>query len=843
MLRFEWKKIRRQRKLLVLLLAVLVGTGLLYILNTMSQEDWKEEAFDQTDVYRSDVAVEGEHLKQEQEDAGDGEVPPELSSRQEALSKLSQALYEWRDVIYYANWKEYPAAEQTFAREVRNYSEKGGFFNALSGENLELVEAKSAWLVTHGLAYEDERHPLTPHLFLSETVRIFFGLPGLVVLILLFGAIEISDREQGTWRLIRTEPVTRMSVVLSKFGVLLIVLVLYGVTVIGSGLLIPLVAGGGLPAWQYPVVLHGGESFAIESVLFWLVRGLMYFICGAVFLFALMLAAGTRFAKSFSGLAFVFFLGLAGYVLSGLFPSIKNPFRMLHWAELTDLIPNSGDWQLIAATLAATILLLALAVLLPENRTESKSASKPRFAGGESPKNSWRTGRMALFEWRKTVRQGLFGQSIVLFLLAVLGGYFLLYESARDHQAEYFERVKEYAQSDLEFADQLKSNSEEVIEIGKREMQEFGDQMMGVDEEQAEDMLQTARMAEVRSSVELDKISAYEERDWRRFHADQLYTVYAKYRMVIGDVYNSSNIGQGIWFGRFNEDVTFAEKEWMIRHDIKPVFSGEIAVSMYDSWGDWEKERKQWMEENQKVDAGGLFSLYHVFSSGLYLIPILLFVFLFGTGMAAERGKRRTMDLLLTQPVWSRSVFLGKAVNGIAASSVAMAGIFGILLILGTVFRGFGDWMYPILRYVPEKVSAREDYTGMLSGSKGFEFLPLGDYAVQGLVLSVLVLIFLIALALFISVFTRHSAVVFAAAAILSAAGYYAGRSIWPEAAAYIPFTYLKIGDILNGELAARLDVPEISFWTGTWVLSAGILFLLLAGYLTLRVGFRLRRG
>ena len=87
--------------------------------------------------------------------------------------------------------------------------------------------------------------------------------------------------------------------------------------------------------------------------------------------------------------------------------------------------------------------------------------------------------------------------------------------------------------------------------------------------------------------------------------------------------------------------------------------------------------QKIWVEENIRIDNSGLYSLYIYFDKYFYFIPLMLFLFLLGAGFANEKGKKKTLQLLKTQPVAEKKIFLGK---GIYASTTALVSSVGLFL-------------------------------------------------------------------------------------------------------------------------------------------------------------------
>ena len=285
-------------------------------------------------------------------------------------------------------------------------------------------------------------------------------------------------------------------------------------------------------------------------------------------------------------------------------------------------------------------------------------------------------------------------------------------------------------------------------------------------------------------------------------------------------------IGADPTISEFTLDASIEEKNWLMEHKIQPVFSGEFIPTIYSNWGNRHKEKKEWEEENRKVDNSGLFILRIYFDQYFYFLPMVLFLFLFGAGFSSEKGKRATLQFLKTQPIAEKNVYLGKGIQATVTALFSSLGLFAFVILIATIFNRFGDWHYPILHYDSKVLVVSETYTGIKSvGQKGFHMVLLGDYLVESIALFVCILLFFIGLSILLSLFFKRQLAVFTTTILIGVTGYVGSSQLLSESAHLSPFTYLNIAKIINGEVSLLVNNPSVNFQTGSLVLLAGTLF------------------
>lgn len=210
----------------------------------------------------------------------------------------------------------------------------------------------------------------------------------------------------------------------------------------------------------------------------------------------------------------------------------------------------------------------------------------------------------------------------------------------------------------------------------------------------------------------------------------------------------------------------------------------------------------------------------------------MIILFLVGIGFASERGKRPTLQLLLTQPVRKRDLFLGKVFTNSIIGIGGFVGFFGLLVFIGTLANRFGDWAHPVLHYDQKWI---DDPFSIVDGEssilEGFHLMPLGYYLLETVALLLLVFWFSIVLSIFLSQFIRSKVGVIGALAATIVAGYIGSHKLLGDFLHLSPFTYFDVARITNGEIAVLAENYQITVMTGSLVLLASIIGLIAIGW------------
>lgn len=834
--KFEIKKLWSQKKFLWLFLITILVISALFIQNNIEQERMAEralEAFQPLQDHTYSIREELNTLKRE------GTLSEAQADQLGYVQNMGSALMFWEAAIDHGNWSDIPGLEHDFLQNVLKYEEAGGEFIALAGVDREIAISKNEVLVEQGLSYEDESYPVSPHLFVKDGVNYLHSLLGVTILIIFFANSITIEKEQRTWLILKTQPLTSWKLVFGKFTSVLVTMIIFIVMVLSFGLVIPLLFGDQSLNMHYPQVTNAGDSFLIISTFHYVIRGVVLFSCVSMFSFSLAFLLSKWLKKTFTlimSVACILFLGYLTTESIALLQAPWNPFQYFRFNELLNEIPNRTDLLYPLLAMLWSLVLIILTVFLPDKGTGKMifDTLKEPFHHGVTRSYSYNVWNMSIFEWRKLKRNSILFQIYLLLILGVAFGYYMISQEAVEKETTYIDHLRKMVYEEL-YSEHLKERLvyyEGVIENAE----------LSGDEPLAENFRWLLELAEegvefiqYRESMQRAAIEDYEQGDWISLYEYQLFE---NEFVDDNDAFESGNIGnlrkQDI--GQFTVDVSIAEKYWLMEHHIQPVFSGEYVSTIHEHWGAYAVPhfRDEWREENRKVDNSGLFSVYLLFQQYFFFIPILLFVFLLGGGFASERGKKATLHFLMTQPVAIKNIFLGKIISATSISLLSGAGLVVIVLLLGTVFNRFGDWMYPILHYNSDKVVHSADYEGMVSAGNGFHFVPLGEIVLLNSLLFLLILLFFITLSLVLSLVMKNLLSVLTTTVLIGAGGYWVSNQLLTERAHLSPFTYLDIPKITNGEIATLLNNPGVNALTGTFAMLVPTIILLMVGYIWL---------
>ena len=838
--KFELKKILRQKKFVWLMVLVLLSVGWFFYQNNIEQDLMSKEAEEKIlpivlkvdQLYAQLLPLDRENRLTE-----------EQAKQFDILNNMATSTFQWKSAIYGKRWDEIPQVENEFYSLLEKYEDAGGVFTTLEGVEREKAIDKNAYLVKHDLPYANETDPVSPALQMSEITPILLGPAGLLLLLLLFGNAYTSEKEQQTLLTLRTQPLRRWKLLLAKYAGLLVVTFFYLFYVAIGGWVIPVVFGDTFNDLLYPTFLETGDSFSLIPIWQHLLNVTILFLGAGAFLFALLLLIGTQLRSSFSTIMLTGFLTMIGVVLTDALPITQipwNPFQFFRADRFLTEMPIHPIWLYAVSAFLWCILLLAVAILLREGeRGLFKSAQelKPYHKGKMTHLQSiWNN---SLFEWRKTKRRGLVGQSLIVLSIAVIVGYFYFAEQVKEKENEALEglaSIVEEAENDTGliayYLESIEEMEKLIAEANARG--EDGDFIYGHNIEYIQGNINVAREEAALAKQALD---GYEKQEWDPLYDYQLSNDHRYLESLIE--MKKHNYSPYTIFGY---ETAIAQKEWMKEHTIQPVFAGTYIPNIHDQWKEEHRKEKKWNEQaNRKVDHSGLFSLFMYFRDYLYFIPMLLFLLLVGAGFSGERGKRPTLQMLVTLPIMKRSLFLGKVLFSsiIAIGSAIVVFLFAVLV--GTVFNRFGDWMYPVLHYHSRKEFQSFDFTGQRAFEGGYHFMPLGEYLLKSLLLYVCVALFLLALTNVLGLFIRQPLVVYALTGLISLAGYLVSWKL-DDFAQYSPFLYLNIPKVVNGEIMTLLNNPSISLYMGCVILFGAMAFLLIAAYVGLSFGDRVVR-
>ncbi len=831
---FELKKIFKKKRLLYLLIIIAIFSLYQFTNNASQQDQLVDQLYEKTETLYNEVNfidrdLDEKRLKNQLDDLG--------LERSNYIKEMKSALSRWRSAIYYEEFNDIPKFEREFLQSLQAYLNTGEEFEPLDGLSFEYALQKNAWMIEHDLAIEDETYPVSPHLFLKESSKWLFGILGIIILLLCFGDILSAEREQHTWLTLKTQPITNFKIFFSKYFALLIGLLFYIFFTIFIGVFVPIILGDHQLILNYPQAFVVGDEVAIISTLHYLLLKIMLLIVAALISFSLIFLVSKLFKSTFSTLMTSFFVLLIGYLLTESVSLLQTPINIFQHLRLDQIIleqVNLIDWKYPVFAILWSAIILVIASVLPERvgKHIHFNTTRKAFNSGETNSKRGKLWNVVIFEFRKLFRKGNLIQGLIILLLLISIGYYFLYQFEVAKEKEYFDYLNE----------ELTAIQNGLIPMFEDSLGNFTMEMENTSDELQKEALQeyiegyteAIHLYETRMNKINEGIEGYQLGKWAPLYEHQLFQV----KLMNGDFDEPlKHISHGeATKNEFRYYVSVEEKKWLIEKDIQPIFSGDYRLTMHDEWPDYpinEMGRRNYEKRNQNVNASGLYSLYHYYEFYIYVIPLLLFLFLLGTSISSERGKKNTIFYMQTQPISSRTIFLGKTISSSLVAFASILGLVSFILLLGTVFNRFGDWNYPVLHYDTLSTSTAENYTGIITDyhDYGFHFIPLGNYLIQCLVLLLLVTLFMIALGNVISLFVKNTFTVLLLSIVINIFGYIMSVEHLSQWSYLSPFTYFDIFRVSNGEVATLFDQPLINSYMGFFILIISTLLLVMIGY------------
>ncbi|AJD89545.1 hypothetical protein JMA_02280 [Jeotgalibacillus malaysiensis] len=815
MMVFEWKKLWKQKKILLILTLIIAYGMITYLQNVSDQDRFKEQLYHDTENVRIELAALMERFAEEQEE---GELDQARQDQEEYAKEAQSALYALRADIDTEQWVAIPEKEKNFLAAIESFTESGGVLSSLNGHELDLAIQKNNWLNKYELPVENERVPVSPHSFTKEFSTTILSIAGLALILLLLGNSLVGEKEQNTWLLIKTQPVSKRRVLIAKYFTMVFALLCTVIITIGSSILIALAFGDGNLTLHYPVLLSDGTRIEIITIGTYLIRLFILFFSAGLIAFSINMIFNSLLNQSFIAIACTFVVLGSGILLTHSFQILEtyvNPFSLFLMSDLLERIPGNTDvLYLLSAALWST-LLLWVAIKIPDQqrkRTAAEKEQKP-FRKGETYNKTNRLWIMMVFEWRKLVRKGLYKQGMLLLTVLVLGGYLLVSMESKAREEAYIAELQERKENEFIFVENLTA----FIESFEKDLEDQDDDFMKSSIQKNIDMTYESIGLSQDFIKQLDRaLNGYEEKDWSSFNDYLLWQV----RFDNGEYDTETYINNRFeLYGQFTVQASMEEKRLLVERNLQPLFPGAYIPTIFDNWGDDEEGRQEFQKANEKVDHSGLYTFYLFFTSYGYGIVFFVLLFVLGVGLTAEKGKKNTIRLLATQPISGYQLFSGKLLVASLTAVLSSAFIFGLIVLLGTTMNRIGDWNYPILHYDHSDLANAEGYTGTIVQGNGFHFITLGEYLLSSMMLYTLLVLFTLTLAMLVSLFLKRTMAVLTLTAVIIAGGYLIGTEFLSEWSWLSPFTYFNLPHVINGQLSINVDAPNLNRQIGAIVL------------------------
>lgn len=830
LLRFEWKKMWKQKKLLLMLFVVMISVLAIYFTIDLSVKPKQERAIAQmgTVISHADQIYSALYEKELTGVITDDEI-----EQFDLINQMATALFHRNSSIYKEQWEKIPLHEKDIFTYLQAYEQAGGQFSVLTPLQKEQLIQKNDWMIAYDVAYEDELYPSSPALLTKKNVDLLFSVAGVFLLLLLFGNTMTKEKELQTWRTLQSQPISIQKIILTKYLINFISVLTFILTVLIISLFLSLTYSDYPLNFNYPIMITSGEAFSFISTTEYLLRLILLFIGATAFAFSVALFISKFIQNSFGAIVMTGVLLSIGIFVTDTFSLLQmpfNPFRVFQFENiLVELLEHSSFLPVLSAIIWSAVILV-LTIKMPDKVVKllNKREDYSFFRNGKTASHRSAVWTIIVFEWRKVKRNILLKQLFVMLSLFAIIGYFVLQAQAEKRQDDYFESLQAILyNTEHEWIPSQKQSLEEIQQLLQEAIDEDDKFLMALYEEDAQRIEQMIQDDIENNALLASTIESFENGDFLPLYNYQLKQ---NQRYLMFD--NTQEIS------KFTIEANIKEKEWLIEHKIQPVFIGDFQTTIYDYFSDQDLEARKYYEDAyDKIDHSALFSLYIYFKNYFYIILLVLLLVLFGAGYANEKGKKRTWDFLKTEPIEERKMILGKSSFSIILATMSSLALFAFIILFTTIFNRFGDWKYPVLHYDSKKyIDTLETYEGIRKFEGAGHFIYLGDYLMSSFGLFFSILLFLMSLSILLSRFFKRQFAVLGLTILITGVGYYLSKFFLEDRAYLSPFTYLNIGEIANGERGALLDSPYLTVQTGCILLIAcSLLFLVCSTVLKLK--------
>ena len=845
---FELKKMWRRKQFLMLTLIALACVMVLFLRNFWAQDEIVNRAFQSMAPHSQSVFKIGNQFREEMMLRSEDATPDKaFMDAFDNSSTMSTEFGKWQEAMRNKEWESVPESEMALIQTIFNHIEWGGSYDGYAEDGLYQSFEKNKILLELSLPYEDDLYSISPPNFTKTVFTYIVSIPALALLVVLLGDQLVIEKERNTIRTLSTQPIRKWWLLFGKFMSQLSVVVFTLIVIIIACFVIPLFFGVQQGSFSYPQLIHLSDGFDFITIGHYLLLHSFLFVGMFSLLCSFILLYSTFVKDRLSVIVFTLLTLFGGLVLTKQFSALQsavNPFYYVRFQELIEQPHLLGNPLLIAVPYcyALFIVFISSTVLKMKDTTENGKKEMQPFKKGAVLKTIHPFFYAVTFEWRKFKREGIVKRFTIITLLLIVGGYAFIAFSTNQLREQYITNKN----STLESSKEIISAFEQTIKGGQgilEKLEEKGSTLTSSEERQKEiaqsqvDGFGDAVSAQMKRIEQQEKeLFAYEQGDWKTIHESWIGEIMLWWKDPhYGDNMPTERGG----LSDFTYMASVQENEWMIEHNLATIHNSN-PYRLY-TWTIYDKfisplEQLKWNQDTRKVDKTGLFYIYTFFTTYGYFILIGLLLLLFGAGMTAEKGVKRTLTFLQTQPLTKSAIFLGKtSISMLLAVGIALLSIVCMVL-LGTVSDRFGDWKFPVLYYDLPSVVDSESYTGFLAEEGGFHFIYMGNFLLETGALFLAGLVFLIALSLAVSLFFNNAMGALLTTLILAVGGYVASSlPVFASIAHWSPFTYLNVGKIANGEMAIVLGNESVSTMLGLAALLIGTVLLVGAGTLWFR--------
>ncbi|KYG33024.1 ABC transporter permease [Alkalihalobacillus trypoxylicola] len=808
---FEWKKSWRNHKLLLLIAVSFIIIVSLFLRNVLLQEEFSTNQFDNWINYQQDVFT----IMAEYEQGISSETVSERNRELHFNSlEMNEVIFDIQEIIRIEDWKALAQLELTFLEKVQIDMELGGSYSALSEQELNQWIEKNKILVANQLPIESSDYPVTSTSFMKMILLLFSGIMGLLILTFFFSDYISDEFENDTIKTLSTQPVSIKKIFLSKYINFLFITIIWLISIISLSMLVSFFYHQDFGSFVYPQPIEGsGSDFHIST---WEYSLKLLLLSVAIYMFYVskLLVLSVLFQTKLTTLISMFFLLVMGYFLTHNIEWLQfsgNPFLYVNPAMIIEHPNEYGFFIPIMVLVISSVVLFYLSLfLLKFNFVFNKQSNflKP-FKRGEELARKHPFIATFLFEIRKGTRLGKWKLSLIIVIISLISCYgYLNYQKSEN---ELF--FNEWVNRDITTLEEQSIPYIEMdIQMGEENVAALAAKESLTEEEEAQlAMLQIYLEEQYQINdnryEELKRIktlrSSYHQDNWTDYYD---YWIHEN-RLWKGEI-EIPFVEYHYDYTTFTLDASIEEKKWLKQHHLEPVLPSNLVYTIHEQHQNLWDERS-WRENTRKIDTTAIFSIYLLYDTAFYFLIIFILVVIFGGGLSDEIGKKNTLSFMKTQPIPFATIFYSKYISALIFSLCIGIGSILAILIIGLIGNRFGDMYFPVLKYGVDRLNSSTIYSEELP----FHFIAMGQYILEGSLLYILLLVFILTISIYYSIFVRKHILIMLLTGLTSIGGLFVITSVESlhSIAHLVPFTYLDIPKVINGELAYLLDNQRIN--------------------------------
>ncbi|HLS35379.1 MAG TPA: ABC transporter permease subunit [Bacillota bacterium] len=413
-------------------------------------------------------------------------------------------------------------------------------------------------------------------------------------------------------------------------------------------------------------------------------------------------------------------------------------------------------------------------------------------------------GKLLLFEIKKIIRSR-YSMILLLLLLLAIGTFFIYSHTQAETIEDRMEILEETtAMLEHEHIRDLEKQIEEDPSL--EEDHEVQEQLAFLQQQLKE---------------EETELLALQEQDWQTLYSLDIEKDKERIEELEDPYYPFRNMVK--WPTDFSERVTYHQMVWLKEHDIKPILPYNIfgTMTIYDRQHDSPEIEESISRYSNKFSTNAFYFLYKFLSYFFSMLGIGFFLFLFADIVTKEGiGAYGPANFLFTQPLTRGKIYISKFLTLIVSTVVVFLDLSFFSLLLGVVFDDLGSWNYPILIYQPEEE---------------FMFMPLLSFIGIASLLFLMVLLFCYSILLLASLLTKRLTIAIGITFIIIIIGTIFSSSADSSWAAFNPFHYFQVYDIVSLEMAALEDNFRMNWQNGLITLAISSALLLSGTYFLAR--------